>query len=106
MEQVRWRSRHDSNVRPLDSESSALPPALRDLAPTRGIEPRLRGPQPSVPPPHCIGMVWVAGFEPAAPAFQVRYSGQAELHPGFDNSSKAGTGGRNRTRIFGVGSRR
>src|SRR5262245_55280882 len=26
----RWRSRHDSNVRPLDSESSALSTALRD----------------------------------------------------------------------------
>lgn len=26
-------------------------------------------------------MVWVAGFEPAAPEFRARYSNQAELHP-------------------------
>ena len=26
-------------------------------------------------------LVWVAGFEPAAPAFQVRNSNQTELHP-------------------------
>lgn len=57
------------------SEPRALPGELRNLVPTRGIEPRLPGPQPSVPPQHFIGMVvWVAGFEPAASGVQVRHS--------------------------------
>lgn len=30
-----------------------------------------------------LNLVWVAGFEPAAPAFQVRYSNRTELHPDY-----------------------
>lgn len=62
---------------------------------SRGIEPRLSGSQPLVPPQHFPSMVPGAGIEPATQGFSDPRS-TAEL-------PRHGTGGRNRTHATGFG---
>lgn len=40
-----------------------------------------------------VELVWVEGFEPPAPGFQVRYSAQTELHPETKNPARISPAG-------------